>query len=74
MRAYFMQILDINMAVGHACINGDLNTAEEQLTQEIDADRNNYTLYANRSFVLARKLDWNRALYDAHTVRYTIAS
>jgi len=56
-----------------ACITGDLNTAEELLTQEIDADGNNHNLYANRSFVATRKSDWYHALQDALRVRYTDA-
>ncbi|KAG2346847.1 hypothetical protein BDR05DRAFT_959029, partial [Suillus weaverae] len=31
----------------------------------IDADVNNYISYANRAFVMARKLDWDHALQDA---------
>ncbi|KAG1766605.1 hypothetical protein EV702DRAFT_1282874 [Suillus placidus] len=48
-----------------ACIIGDLSTAEELLTQGIRTDANDYTSYAHRSFVLARKHDWDRALEDA---------
>ncbi|KAG2142856.1 quinon protein alcohol dehydrogenase-like superfamily [Suillus bovinus] len=48
-----------------ACINGDLSTAEDLLTQDIDTDPNNYTAYAHRSFVMARKHDWDHALRDA---------
>jgi hypothetical protein len=59
-----MQILTI-----HPCIKRDLSTAEELLTREIDTDANNYNLYANRSFVMARKHDWGRALHDASKVR-----
>jgi len=55
-------------AVRNACINGDLPTAEELLTQEIDADGDNYSSYANRSIVMARKLDWDHALLDANKV------
>jgi len=72
MRARFMQILAINTTARTACIIGDLRTAEELLTQEIDLDKHNYNSYANRSFVMARKLDWNRALCDALEVRYTL--
>ncbi|KAG0696209.1 hypothetical protein DFH29DRAFT_212618 [Suillus ampliporus] len=60
-----MQILAINTKVRNACIAGDLHAAEELLTQEIDTDPNNYSSYANRSFVVARKLDWERALHHA---------
>ncbi|KAG2345791.1 hypothetical protein BDR05DRAFT_960065 [Suillus weaverae] len=47
------------------CITGDLSTAEELLTQDIHTRANDYTSYAHRSFVLARKLDWDHALEDA---------
>ncbi|KAG0698020.1 hypothetical protein DFH29DRAFT_124342 [Suillus ampliporus] len=59
------EILAINTTVRNACITGDLPTAESLLTQEIDADGNNYNSYANRSFVMARKSNWDRALQDA---------
>jgi len=55
-------------AVRNACISGDLPTAEELLTQEIDANGDNYRSYANRSIVMARKLDWDHALRDANKV------
>src|SRR6267154_432898 len=71
MRACLMQILAIRAIARNACITGDLPTAEELLTQEIDADGDNYNSYANRSFVMARKLHWDRALHDAIKVRYT---
>ncbi|KAG2339399.1 WD40 repeat-like protein [Suillus weaverae] len=48
-----------------ACIVGDLSTAEDLLTQDIHTDANDYTSYAHRSFVLARKHDWDHALDDA---------
>jgi len=54
--------------VRNACISGDLPTAEELLTQEIDANGDNYRSYANRSIVMARKLDWDHALGDANKV------
>jgi hypothetical protein len=54
--------------VRNACISGDLTTAEELLAEEIDADGNNYRSYANRSVVMARKLDWDHALDDATKV------
>ncbi|KIK49125.1 hypothetical protein CY34DRAFT_797510 [Suillus luteus UH-Slu-Lm8-n1] len=47
------------------CIHGDLSTAEELLTQDINTDVNDHTSYAHRSFVMARKHDWDRALRDA---------
>lgn len=59
------EILAITASVRSACITGDLSTAEELLTQEIGADVNNYTSYANRAFVMARKLSWDHALQDA---------
>jgi hypothetical protein len=43
--------------------------AEDLLTREIDGDAENYNSYASRSFVLARKSDWDRALHDALKVR-----
>jgi hypothetical protein len=55
-------------AVRNACISGDLPTAEDLLTQEIDANGDNYRSYANRSIVMARKLDWDHALHDANKV------
>ncbi|KAG2348214.1 hypothetical protein BDR05DRAFT_506179 [Suillus weaverae] len=58
-------ILAINMTARNAFITGDLSNAEELLTHEIDTDTNNYASYANRSFVMARKNDWDRALDDA---------
>jgi hypothetical protein len=65
------QILDINVAVRNVCITGDLPTAEELLTKEIDADADNYNSYANRSIIMARQLDWDHALNDAIKVGYT---
>ncbi|KAG1787157.1 WD40-repeat-containing domain protein [Suillus plorans] len=59
------QVLAINSDVRNACIAGDLHTAEMVLNREIDTDANNYTSYANRAFVMARKSDWDRALHDA---------
>ncbi|KAJ8594800.1 hypothetical protein M405DRAFT_929909 [Rhizopogon salebrosus TDB-379] len=58
-------ILDISTTAFNACITGDLAMAEDLLTQEIDSDADNYNSYANRSFVMARKLDWDSALHDA---------
>ncbi|KAG2338323.1 hypothetical protein BDR05DRAFT_705075 [Suillus weaverae] len=48
-----------------ACINGDLSTAEELLTQDISTNGSNLDSYAHRSFVMARKHDWEHALQDA---------
>ncbi|KAG0694178.1 hypothetical protein DFH29DRAFT_336313 [Suillus ampliporus] len=59
------KILAINMTARDAYIAGDLSGAENSFTQEIDADANNYISYANRSFVMARKHDWDNALDDA---------
>jgi hypothetical protein len=73
-RTPFVQILDINPAVRNACITGDLPTAEELLTKEIDADADNYNSYANRSIVMARQLDWDHALNDAVKARYAAPS
>jgi len=56
------------MAVHSACISGDLPTAEDLLTQEINANGDNYRSYANRSIVMARKLDWDQALHNANKV------
>lgn len=64
--------MTIYTRVRHACIIGDLHMAEELLTRRIEADRNNHNLYANRSFVVARKGDWDHALDDAVKVRYTL--
>ena len=58
-------------AVRNACISGDLPAAEELLTQEIEANGDHYHSYANRSIVMARKLDWDRSLHDANKVRCT---
>ncbi|KAG0699367.1 hypothetical protein DFH29DRAFT_1081318 [Suillus ampliporus] len=65
-RACFMsQILAINTSARNACIAGDLSTAEEIFTREINADASNFNSYANRSLVMARKDDWDHALDDA---------
>ncbi|OAX39467.1 WD40 repeat-like protein [Rhizopogon vinicolor AM-OR11-026] len=59
------KILAMNTKVRKACISGDLPTAEELLTQETNVSSDNYRSYANRSVVMARKLDWDHALNDA---------
>jgi hypothetical protein len=64
----WMQILAINTTARNACVTGDLTIATKLLTQDIDADSNDYDSYANRSFVMARKADWDRALDDAQKV------
>ncbi|KAG2741428.1 WD40 repeat-like protein [Suillus brevipes Sb2] len=48
-----------------AFITGDFPTAEELLTQNIHTDANDYTSHAHRSFVMARKHNWDHALEDA---------
>ncbi|KAG2360508.1 hypothetical protein BDR07DRAFT_1412301 [Suillus spraguei] len=48
-----------------ACIDGDLSAAEELLTQDINTDANDNIFYSHRSFVMARKHDWDCALQDA---------
>jgi hypothetical protein len=69
MRVCSTQIFAMNTTVRNICISGDLPSAEELLTQEIEATGDNYRLYANRSVVMARKLDWDHALDDAIKVR-----
>lgn len=66
-----MQILAINMTVRNACISGEFLPAEELLAQEIDANPDNYSSYINRAIIMARKSDWDQALWDATKVRYT---
>ncbi|KAG2345397.1 hypothetical protein BDR05DRAFT_998531 [Suillus weaverae] len=58
-------MLTISTRARNACITGDLSKAEELLTREIDAVANNYNSYANRSFVMSRKHNWDHALHDA---------
>jgi hypothetical protein len=69
-----MQIFTINKIIRNACLSGDLPTADRLLTQEINTNSNDYNSYANRSFVKARKADWDRALDDALKVRCTVSS
>jgi hypothetical protein len=45
----------------HACVTGDLSTAEELLTQKIHTDTNNYTSYPRRVF------NWGLLTQDIHT-------
>jgi hypothetical protein len=71
MRTCFVQILSMKTTVRNACIIGDLPTAEELLIQEIEANGDNHRSYASRSVVMARKLDWDRALHDATKVTCT---
>jgi hypothetical protein len=64
-----VQILAITTA-RTACIDGDLFTAEDLLTQDINAN-DNHISYAHRSFVRTRRYNWDHALQDAIKVRYT---
>ncbi|KAG1906277.1 uncharacterized protein F5891DRAFT_1004825 [Suillus fuscotomentosus] len=59
------ELLAITNTTRSASIRGDLSTAERILTLEIATDAKNFASYANRSFILARKLDWDNALHDA---------
>jgi Flp pilus assembly protein TadD len=59
-----VQILAITTA-RHACVTGDLSTAEHLLAQNIHTNANDYTLYAHRSFVVAQQHNWDHALQDA---------
>jgi hypothetical protein len=54
----------------HACVTGDLPTAEVLLSLDIHTDANNYTSYAHSSFVMARKHAWDLALEDAIKASY----
>ncbi|KAG2067676.1 WD40 repeat-like protein [Suillus decipiens] len=58
-------ILAINTTARNACIIGDLLTADKLFTEGINTDSNDHNSYANRSFVLARKANWDRGLDDA---------
>ncbi|KAG2337662.1 hypothetical protein BDR05DRAFT_1063130 [Suillus weaverae] len=44
----------------NACIDEDLSTAEELLTQDINTNVNNYTSCAHRSFMMARQHNWDQ--------------
>ncbi|KAG2067709.1 WD40 repeat-like protein [Suillus decipiens] len=57
--------LPMNTTVRNACIAGDLRTAEEILTQDINTDGDNCDSHASRSVIMARNLDWDQALRDA---------
>jgi hypothetical protein len=59
------------MLIHGACLKGDLCAAEAPLTREIINNPNNYTSYANHSFVMAQKLDWDSALHNGIKVRNT---
>ncbi|KAG1786312.1 uncharacterized protein HD556DRAFT_1445173 [Suillus plorans] len=52
-----------------ACLNGDLSTAEELLTQDINTSPNNHTSYAHRSFVMARKYDWDAPFWTQSRIQ-----
>jgi hypothetical protein len=65
-----VQILAISTPVHNACVAGDLTTAEELSTQEINACEDNHNSYATRSLLAARKGNWDRALDDALQVIY----
>jgi hypothetical protein len=58
--------------VWNASVAGDLHTAEELLTQEIDKDGSKDDSYAIRSVVRARNLEWDNALQDAVKVRLSV--
>jgi hypothetical protein len=45
-----------------------LFAAENDLTQDITADGKNFASSAQRSFIMARKFDWNNTLQDATKV------
>ncbi|KAG1785064.1 uncharacterized protein HD556DRAFT_1460881 [Suillus plorans] len=59
------EFLAITKTTCAASIAGYLATAERILTQEIAADTKNFASYANRSFILSCKLNWDNALRDA---------
>jgi hypothetical protein len=63
------ELLAINETARIAYVTGDLSTTLKFLTQEITADAKNFASYANRSFVMARQLDWDNALQDATKVK-----
>jgi tetratricopeptide (TPR) repeat protein len=58
-------ILTIPATLRNGSITDILHSAEELLTQKIDADDNDYESYANRSVVRARHAEWENALQDA---------
>ncbi|KAG2354047.1 hypothetical protein BDR07DRAFT_638530 [Suillus spraguei] len=60
------KIISITTAVREALIMGDLLTAEELLTKDINTDSNNYTSYSQRSFIMYRQHKWDHALQDAN--------
>jgi WD40 repeat protein/tetratricopeptide (TPR) repeat protein len=60
------ELLAITKTIRIASITGDLSSAEKVLTQDIIANAQNFASYANRSFLMARKLNWENALQDAN--------
>jgi hypothetical protein len=64
------RILAMSTELRNACITGDLLNAEELLTQEIQSSNVDNQSYANRSFIMARKHDWDHALQDALQVGF----
>jgi lipopolysaccharide biosynthesis regulator YciM len=68
-----VQILAITTA-RDACVTGNLDAAEELLTQDIHTDADDYTSYAHRSFIMSRKNSWDLALEDAIKVSCTDTS
>ncbi|KIK44029.1 hypothetical protein CY34DRAFT_11345 [Suillus luteus UH-Slu-Lm8-n1] len=60
-----LNILAIQTAARSACLGSNPLAAVGLLTQEIDADPDKHTPYANRSFVWSRVNGWNPALRDA---------
>lgn len=65
-----MQIMTSTNPVVHGARKAqDLHTAEELLTKEIDANRNNHHSYNSRSAVRAQLFEWDNALQDALIVR-----
>jgi hypothetical protein len=55
-------------------MTGDLPAAEELLAQDIHNNANDHTLYAQRSFIMARKHAWDHALEDATKASYIDSS
>jgi hypothetical protein len=66
------ELLAITKTIRIASITGDLSSAEKVLTQDIIANAQNFASYANRSFLMARKLNWENALQDANKVEMII--
>ncbi|KAG1731764.1 hypothetical protein EDB19DRAFT_1317616 [Suillus lakei] len=68
-QVYGQSLYDVRIqvfpTVWDASVAGDLHTAEELLTQDIDKDGNKDNSYAIRSVVRARNSEWDNALQDA---------